>query len=143
MISIKTGMPDFPASFRLLCIVQRSARREEQCTTEPRVFLEDILAAVIKVEKYTKGLSFDEFVDNDLVSDAVIKNILVIGEATKNNPDVIRRVNPEIEWRKMAGMRDMMVHGYFSINYKIVWDVVQNKIPPLKKQVEQLLQNLS
>lgn len=96
----------------------------------PRVFLEDILAAAIKVEKYTKGLSFDEFVDNDLVSDAVIKNILVIGEATKNIPDVIRNVNPEI-------------HGYFSINYKIVWDVVENKIPPLKKQVEQLLQNLS
>ncbi|NWQ40287.1 DUF86 domain-containing protein [Bacillus sp. EB106-08-02-XG196] len=110
---------------------------------EPKVFLEDILAAAIKVEKYIKGLSFDEFVDNDLVSDAVIKNILVIGEATKNIPDVIRNVNPEIEWRKMAGMRDMMIHGYFSINERIVWDVVQNKIPPLKKQVEQLLQNLS
>jgi uncharacterized protein with HEPN domain len=85
---------------------------------EPRVFLEDILAAAIKVEKYTKGLTFDEFVENDLVSDAVIKNILVIGEATKNIPDVIRNVNPEIEWRKMAGMRDLMIHGYFSINYK-------------------------
>jgi uncharacterized protein with HEPN domain len=71
---------------------------------EPRVFLEDILAAATKVEKYTMGLSFDEFVDNDLVSDAVIKNILVIGEATKNIPDVIRKVNPEIEWRKMDGM---------------------------------------
>jgi uncharacterized protein with HEPN domain len=81
---------------------------------EPRVFLEDILAAATKVEKYTMGLSFDEFVDNDLVSDAVIKNILVIGEATKNISDVIRKVNPEIKWRKMAGMRDMMIHGYFS-----------------------------
>ncbi|MEH7492609.1 HepT-like ribonuclease domain-containing protein [Neobacillus niacini] len=110
---------------------------------EPRVFLEDILAAAIKVEKYTMELSFDEFVDNDLVSDAVIKNILVIGEATKNIPDKIRIVNSEIEWRKMAGMRDMLIHGYFSINYKIVWDVVQNKLPTLRKQVEQLLQDLS
>ena len=109
---------------------------------EPRVFLEDILVAAVKVEKYTKGLTFDEFIDNDLISDAVIKNILVIGEATKNIPDEIRQKSSGIEWRKMAGMRDMMIHGYFSINYKIVWDVVQNKIPTLKKQVEQLLNDL-
>ncbi|WP_111646655.1 HepT-like ribonuclease domain-containing protein [Paranoxybacillus vitaminiphilus] len=92
-----------------------------------------------KIEKYTKGLSYDDFLDNDLVSDAVIKNILVIGEATKNIPNEIRQAHPHIEWRKMAGMRDMMIHGYFSINYRIVWDVVQNKIPKLKQHVEQLL----
>lgn len=73
------------------------------------------------------------------MSDAVIKNILVIGEATKNIPNEIRQAHPHIEWRKMAGMRDMMIHGYFSINYRIVWDVVQNKIPKLKQHVEQLL----
>ena len=109
---------------------------------EPKLFLEDILAAAAKVEKYTDGLSYDKFIDNDLVSDAVIKNILVIGEATKNISDEIRQLNPQIEWRKMAGMRDMIIHGYFSINYRIVWDVVKNKIPELKKQVEQLLQEL-
>ena len=86
-----------------------------------------------------KGLTFDEFVANELVSDAVIKNILVIGEATKHIPEQIRTKNPEIEWRKMAGMRDMMIHGYFSINYRIVWDVIQNKIPTLKQQINKLL----
>ncbi|KZN95634.1 MULTISPECIES: HepT-like ribonuclease domain-containing protein [Aeribacillus] len=106
---------------------------------EPKVFLQDILAAAEKIEKYTKGLSYDDFLNKDLVSDAVIKNILVIVEATKNIPNEIRETHPHIEWRKMAGMRDMMIHGYFSINYRIVWDVVQNKIPKLKLHVEQLL----
>ena len=109
---------------------------------EPRVFLEDILTAAVKVEKFTIGLSYEDFIDNDLVVDAVIKNILVIGEATKNIPEEIRKMNPQVEWRKMAGMRDMMIHGYFSINYRIVWDVVQNKIPTLKHQVEQLLKEI-
>lgn len=106
---------------------------------EPKVFLEDMYTAAVKIETFTKGLSFDDFVGNDLVSDAVIKNILVSGEATKNIPNQIRMDNPQIEWRKMAGMRDMMIHGYFSINYRIVWDVVQNKIPTLKQQVKKLL----
>ncbi|MGJ7034631.1 HepT-like ribonuclease domain-containing protein [Anoxybacillus eryuanensis] len=106
---------------------------------EPSVFLQDILAAAEKIEKYTQGLSYDDFLDNDLISDAVIKNILVIGEAAKHIPDEMRQASPHIEWRKMAGMRDMMIHGYFSINYRIVWDVVQNKIPRLKQHIMQLL----
>lgn len=110
---------------------------------EPKVFLEDILNAAIKIEKYTKGLSYNNFLDSDLVSDAVIKNILVIGEATKNIPEDIRKSYPQVEWRKMAGMRDMMIHGYFSINYRIIWDVVQNKIPILKEQVKQLLKDMN
>ncbi|WP_407691401.1 HepT-like ribonuclease domain-containing protein [Robertmurraya mangrovi] len=67
---------------------------------EPKVFLEDIYTAAVKIETFTAGLSFDDFIDNDLVSDAVIKNILVIGEATKNIPEQIRKDNPQIEWRK-------------------------------------------
>ncbi len=63
----------------------------------------------------------------------------MIGEAAKNIPDEMRQASPYIEWRKMAGMRDMMIHGYFPINYRIVWDVVRNKIPKLKQHVEQLL----
>ncbi|WP_141433929.1 DUF86 domain-containing protein [Bacillus sp. 03113] len=110
---------------------------------EVKVFLEDIFTAAVKVEKYTKGLSYAEFLDNDLVLDAVIKNILVIGEATKNIPDEFRQANSQIEWRKMAGMRDMLIHGYFSINHRIVWDVVQNKIPTLKQHVQQILKELN
>lgn len=110
---------------------------------EPKVFLEDIYTAADKIEKYTNGLTYDEFVDDDLVTDAVVKNILVIGEATKNIPEEIRQENPHIEWRKMAGMRDMVIHGYFSINYRIIWDVVTNKIPTLKSHIKQLLQKMN
>ncbi|PWA09743.1 DUF86 domain-containing protein [Pueribacillus theae] len=109
---------------------------------EPRVFLEDMLNAAKKIQKYSRGLSYDDSISNDLVSDAVIKNILVIGEAAKNIPEEIRIACPQIEWRKMAGMRDMVIHAYFSINYRIVWDVVQNKIPVLEQHVKQLLKNL-
>ncbi|URM32495.1 DUF86 domain-containing protein [Cytobacillus firmus] len=76
------------------------------------------------------------------MSDAVIKNVLVIREAVKKIPEETREAHPHIEWRKMAGMRDMLIHGYFSINYRIVWDVVQNKIPELRKQLELLIKTL-
>jgi uncharacterized protein with HEPN domain len=79
------------------------------------------------------------FLDNELVCAAVIKNILVIGEAAKNIPQEIRQKNSQIEWSKIAGVRDMMIHGYFSVNYRIVWDVVINKIPVLKQDIEKLL----
>lgn len=94
---------------------------------EPKVFLEDIYYAVVKIEKYSKGLSYEDFCDNELVADAVIKNILVIGEASKNIPEEMRIMHPHIEWRKMTGMRDMMIHGYFSINYRIVWMLLRIK----------------
>ncbi|WP_339253010.1 DUF86 domain-containing protein [Sporosarcina sp. FSL W8-0480] len=99
------------------------------------VFLNDIIEACTKVIKYTNGMDYESFMDNDLVVDAVIKNILVIGEAVKNLPTPFRSTHSGIEWRKMAGMRDMLIHGYFSVNYQILWDVVKNKLPELRTQL--------
>jgi uncharacterized protein with HEPN domain len=72
--------------------------------------------------------------------DAVVRNLEVIGEAAKKLPAETKRSHPEIEWKKIAGLRDILIHDYFGIDMDIVWDVVQNKLPPLADQVRLILE---
>ena len=106
---------------------------------DSNVYLEDILNSTKKIFEYTQGMDFHSFLKNNLVSDAVIRNLLVIGEAAKHIPAEIRKKHPEIEWKKMAGLRDTLVHGYAGISLTIVWDVVENKLPELEKAIKQIL----
>lgn len=106
---------------------------------ESKLYLQDIPDSIIKIEKYTNSLSYDTFVKNDLVIDAVIRNLEIIGEAVKNLPGEIKRKNTNIDWRKTAGIRDILIHEYFGIDLNILWDIVQNKIAPLKQAVEKLI----
>jgi uncharacterized protein with HEPN domain len=108
-----------------------------------RLYLTDILIAGEKVLRYTEGMNFENFVADDRTFDAVIRNLQIIGEAVKNIPDDVRELNPEIEWRKIAGLRDILAHAYFQIEDEIIWDVVQNKIPALLGVVSQLLEGMS
>ncbi len=107
-----------------------------------KVYFKDILEAINKIERYTKDVKYEDFKNNDLIQDGVIRNLEIIGEAVKNVPQDIKRNYPEIEWRKIAGLRDILIHAYFGIDIEIIWDIVENKVPELKRIIEKILSNL-
>ena len=102
---------------------------------EFKAYLKDILESIQKIEKYTTDLSFNNFASNDLVMDGVVRNLEIIGEAVKNIPDEIKNKENNIDWRKIAGLRDILIHAYFGIDIDIVWDIIKNKIPKLKAEI--------
>jgi uncharacterized protein with HEPN domain len=84
-------------------------------------------------------MDFQQFCDDERTVDAVIRNLMVIGEAVKNIPEDIRKTESEIEWRKIAGLGDFAAHAYFNVSNEIVWDVVQNKLSLLGTAVVKIL----
>ncbi|MBI4125797.1 MAG: DUF86 domain-containing protein [Deltaproteobacteria bacterium] len=104
-----------------------------------RVYLDDILQAIRQIYKYTEGMDFGSFNKDDKTFDAVVKNLEVIGEAAKNIPESVRVKSKDVEWQKIAGLRDILVHEYFGIDVEIVWDIVKNKLPTLQNQLETIL----
>jgi uncharacterized protein with HEPN domain len=83
-------------------------------------------------------MDYTTFAKNTMVSDAVIRNLLIIGEASKRIPENYRKKHSEIEWKKLAGLRDILVHEYAGIELEIVWDVVVNKLPLLEIAITKL-----
>jgi len=109
---------------------------------EYRVYLEDILSCIGNIEEYSKGLSSSQFRKDKMRIDAVIRNLEIIGEAVKKLPDGFRRDYPDVEWAKIAGLRDILIHEYFGVNLEIIWDVVSNKIPSLKSSIKKIMQDM-
>ncbi|MCZ6624322.1 MAG: DUF86 domain-containing protein [Deltaproteobacteria bacterium] len=106
-----------------------------------KVFLDDILGAIAKVRRYTAGFSQEEFFKDEKTLDAVARNLEIIGEAVKKIPPRLRTQYPSVDWKKVAGLRDILVHEYFGIDSEIIWDILQNKLPGLEKQVQRMLQS--
>jgi uncharacterized protein with HEPN domain len=104
-----------------------------------RLFMEDIVACCDKIGRYTVGLAFDQFRSDEKVVDAVARNLELIGEATKRLPDDLRRRYQDVPWRKMAGLRDVIVHGYFGVDVQLLWDIVQKDVPAARLKVAAIL----
>lgn len=101
--------------------------------------LKDILEAIDRIQRYVARLTEAQFLANTEKQDAVLRNLEVIGEAVRNIPADVRRRHKEVEWTLIAGMRDKLIHQYFGVNWEIVWNVVQDKLPSLKANVHRIL----
>ena len=106
------------------------------------LFIQDILQAICDIEAFLEGMDFESFCKDEKTKSAVVWQIHKIGEATKNISKLIRNQYKEVPWKYMARMRDKIAHFYFGIDYEIVWDVVNKKLPEVKLLIEKILKDL-
>ena len=103
-----------------------------------KAYLQHIRDAAKRIQEYTHD-GRGAFMGNTMMQDAVIRNLEIIGEGTKGLSPAFRERYPDIPWSSMAGMRDVLIHGYMGVDLKIVWDVVANRINPILSNIEKLL----
>ena len=102
-------------------------------------YLHDILDAVDDAESFVEGMSFEQFLKDKKTLNAVVRCLEIIGEAAKNVPVDVREKYGKLPWKKMTGMRDKVIHAYFGVNTKTLWNTVKNDLPPLKQLVRKML----
>jgi uncharacterized protein with HEPN domain len=104
---------------------------------DENLYVAELIEALDRIGEYTSG-GQDAFNESELIQDAVTKNLMVIGEAAKNLSDETKAKAPAIRWSQVAGMRDRIAHAYFSIDLEIIWQVIEQELPNLRKAVENL-----
>lgn len=104
-----------------------------------RLYLEDILASINKIQNYIAESTFEEFIKEEMKLDAVVRNLEVIGEASRNIPSEIKERYHDVEWRKISDFRNILTHEYFGVDYEILWDIVSNKLAPLRSKIQSIL----
>jgi uncharacterized protein with HEPN domain len=105
---------------------------------DDRPYIDHILQAINKIKKYTENLTREEFEKDELIQDAVIRNIEIIGEATKNLSKKLREIHTDVPWRAMSGMRDKLIHDYVGIDFDVVWETIKEDIPILEDALKDL-----
>lgn len=105
-----------------------------------RLFLQDILVSAREAQEFAQGMSLSEFLEDRKTQNAVVRSIEIIGEAAKNMPKSVRDKYPDIPWSDMARMRDKVAHGYWGVDYEIVWKVLVEELPALIPKIEFALQ---
>ena len=110
---------------------------------EIKLLLEDMLEAAQKILSYTAGMSFDNFINDDKTVDAVVRNFEIIGEAANRVPEDFKLEYPEVEWRRMTGLRNRIIHEYFGVDYATVWKIKEENVPELTDYIQQALDDLS
>jgi len=106
------------------------------------LLLEDMLESALKIKRYTTNLDFDLFIADDKTIDAVVRNFEIIGEAANRMDPDFRTMNSEIDWNRIRGFRNRIVHDYFGIDYEIVWTIIENDLENLIEQLEDIISNL-
>ena len=111
-------------------------------TRDIRLYIEDILDSIAKIEQYTQNIDEQDFSANTQLQDAVLRRLEIMGEAVKNTPQDFRNKYPEIPWRKIAGLRDILIHEYFGVNIRRAWKVAKQDIFDLKHKLQKVKKDL-
>ena len=109
---------------------------------EPVLLLEDIIESIHKIKIYTSGLSLDDFLKDDKTIDAVIRNFEIIGEAANRIPDEIRDKFQLVNWHRIRGFRNRIVHDYMGIDYEIVWEIIEKDLEELQNRIKEIRESI-
>ena len=104
-----------------------------------KVYLQHILDEIVFIQKTMANLTYDGFIESETYTRAFSRSIEIIGEAVKNLSQDFRNANSDIDWKKIAGMRDKLIHQYFSVDYDLIWDAAKNKLPAIAKRIKEIL----
>lgn len=102
------------------------------------LLLADIAEAIDKIERYTHGMSWDSFETDEKTADAVVRNLEITGEAASHLPKAFRKKHQQIEWAKIVGLRNRIVHEYFGVDLALIWNILQNDLPVFKKALDKI-----